>query len=58
MRPTFLNRRTAMIAAVGATLTLAACGGVGNSRKTKRTRLLSTYRSRNSGHTVSFQRAQ
>ncbi|MFN3536544.1 MAG: thioredoxin domain-containing protein [Brevundimonas sp.] len=27
MRPTFLNRRAAMIAAVGATLALAACGG-------------------------------
>ena len=31
MRPTFLNRRAAMIAAVGATLTLAACGGGGAS---------------------------
>ncbi|MFT4955772.1 MAG: protein-disulfide isomerase [Brevundimonas sp.] len=29
MRPTFLNRRAAMIAAVGATLALAACGGSG-----------------------------
>jgi len=31
MRPTFLNRRAAMIAAVGATLALAACGGGGTS---------------------------
>ena len=31
MRPTFLNRRAAMIAAVGATLALAACGGGGAS---------------------------
>ena len=31
MRPTFLNRRAAMIAAVGATLTLAACGGGGTA---------------------------
>ena len=31
MRPTFLNRRAAMIAAVGATLALAACGGGGVS---------------------------
>ncbi|MEH6666033.1 MAG: thioredoxin domain-containing protein [Brevundimonas sp.] len=31
MRPTFLNRRAAMIAAVGATLALAACGGGGTA---------------------------